>query len=129
MKFSHTVLTGLLMLAPALTAVAATPVATGCEAKRQDIEQQLNYARANGNDHRIAGLEKALSEVNAHCTDSGLRAEREADVREKTRKVEEREQELAEARADGRADKIRKKERKLDEARAELEEARAALTQ
>ncbi|HCR1910612.1 TPA: DUF1090 domain-containing protein [Enterobacter kobei] len=129
MKHTHFLLAGLLILAPALSAVAATPVASGCEAKRQDIEQQIRYARSNGNDHRIAGLEKALSEVNAHCTDSGLRAEREADVREKTRKVEEREQELAEARSDGRADKIRKKERKLDEARAELAEARAALTQ
>ncbi|ELH8609736.1 DUF1090 domain-containing protein [Enterobacter asburiae] len=129
MKHTHFLLAGLLILAPALSAVAATPVASGCETKRQDIEQQIRYARSNGNDHRIAGLEKALSEVNAHCTDSGLRAEREADVREKTRKVEEREQELAEARSDGRADKIRKKERKLDEARAELAEARAALTQ
>ncbi|HFT1963356.1 TPA: DUF1090 domain-containing protein [Enterobacter ludwigii] len=129
MKHTHSLLAGLLMLAPALSAVAAIPVATGCEAKRQDIEKQLNYARANGNDHRTAGLEKALAEVNAHCTDSGLRAEREADVREKTRKATAREQALAEARADGRADNIRKKERKLDEARAELEEARAALTQ
>ncbi|HHP1361061.1 TPA: DUF1090 domain-containing protein [Klebsiella variicola] len=129
MKHTHSLLAGLLMPAPAVPALAANPAATGCEAKRQDIEQQIRYARSNGNDHRIAGLEKALSEVNAHCTDSGLRAEREADVREKTRKVTEREQELAEARADGRADKIRKKERKLDEARAELEEARAALTQ
>ncbi|HBZ8092993.1 DUF1090 domain-containing protein [Klebsiella variicola] len=129
MKHTHSLLAGLLMLAPAVPALAANPAATGCEAKRQDIEQQIRYALSNGNDHRIAGLEKALSEVNAHCTDSGLRAEREADVREKTRKVTEREQELAEARADGRADKIRKKERKLDEARAELEEARAALTQ
>lgn len=129
MKHTHSLLAGLLMLAPAVPALTANPAATGCEAKRQYIEQQIRYARSNGNDHRIAGLEKALSEVNAHCTDSGLRAEREADVREKTRKVTEREQELAEARADGRADKIRKKERKLDEARAELEEARAALTQ
>ena len=128
MKHTPFLLSGLLILAPASSAVVATPVASGCEAKRQDIEQQIRYARSNGNDHRIAGLEKALSEVNAHCTDSGLRAEREADVREKTRKVEEREQELAEARSDGRADKIRKKERKLNETRAALEEDIAALT-
>lgn len=128
MKHTPFLLAGLLMLAPTLSAVAATPVATGCEAQRQDIQQQIRYARSNGNDHRIAGLDKALSEVNAHCTDSRLRAEREADVREKTRKVEEREQELAEARSDGLADKIRKKERKLNETRAALEEGIAALT-
>ncbi|MDX7626812.1 DUF1090 domain-containing protein [Enterobacter bugandensis] len=92
------------------------------------MEQQLRYARAQGNDHHTAGLEKALSEVNSHCTDSGLRAEREVDVREKARKVTAREQEFAEARADGRADKIRKKERKLNETRAALEKDIVALT-
>ncbi|EQA6242196.1 DUF1090 domain-containing protein [Enterobacter ludwigii] len=127
MKHSHYLLAGLLMLAPAVSALAATPVATGCEAKRQDIEQQLRYARTQGNDHRAAGLEKALSEVKTHCTEDGLRAEREADVRKKTLKVQEREQELAEARADGRTEKIAKKQEKLDEARAELDEARAKL--
>lgn len=127
MKHSHSLLAGLLMLAPAVSALAATPVATGCEAKRQDIEQQLRYARSQGNDHRAAGLEKALSEVKTHCTEDGLRAEREADVRKKTLKVQEREQELAEARADGRTEKIAKKQEKLDEARAELDEARAKL--
>ncbi|HEJ0335101.1 TPA: DUF1090 domain-containing protein [Klebsiella aerogenes] len=129
MKFSHTVLTGLLVLAPVLPAVAATQVATGCEAKRQEIEQQLRYAMKNGNDHRTAGLENALSEVNAHCTDGKLREGREADVREKKLKVKDCEQELAEARADGRPDKISKKQRKLDEARAELDEAKLKLTQ
>ena len=34
MKYSHSLLAGLLMLAPTVSALAATPVATGCEAKR-----------------------------------------------------------------------------------------------
>lgn len=129
MKFSHTVLTGLLMLAPTLPVLADAPVATGCEAKRQSIEQQLHIARANGNDARAAGLENALSEVKVHCTDDGLRADREADLRKKALKVKEREQELAEAQTDGRPEKISKKQQKLDEARAELDEARLKLTQ
>ncbi|EOZ9391008.1 DUF1090 family protein [Enterobacter cancerogenus] len=69
MKFSPSVLTGLLMLAPVLSAVAAIEVATVCEALRQDTEQQLRYARNNGNDHRITGLQKVLSKVSSHCTD------------------------------------------------------------
>ncbi|ENZ7683668.1 DUF1090 domain-containing protein [Klebsiella aerogenes] len=129
MKFYHTIMTGLLVLAPVLSSVAATSADTGCEAKRLDIEQQLRYARENGHDHRTIGLKKALSEVNAHCTDEKLRAEREADVREKKLKVKNREQELAEARADGGPDKISKKQRKLDGARAELDEAKLKLTQ
>lgn len=123
MKPCKTILAALLMLAPALSVHAAT----GCEAKRLDIEQQIDYARANDNKHRIAGLEKALSELKAHCTDEGLRAEREAEVKEKETKVEERRRELAEAQADGRADKIAKKQRKLEEAQAELDEARSMI--
>ena len=123
MKPCKTILAGLLILAPALSVQAAT----GCEAKRLDIEQQIDYARVNDNNHRIAGLEKALSELNAHCTDEGLRAERESRVKDKELKVEERRKELAEAQTDGRADKIAKKQRKLEEAQAELDEARSMI--
>ncbi|EPQ9956249.1 DUF1090 domain-containing protein [Enterobacter hormaechei] len=127
MKQTRLVLAGILVLAPVFSAMAAPQAATGCEAKRQNIEQQIEHARTHNNDHRVAGLQKALSELNANCTEEGLRAEREADVREKERKVEERRQELAEAQADGRTDKISKKERKLKDAQAELDEARSVL--
>ncbi len=127
MKQMKTVLAAMLVLTPAFSTLAATQAATGCEAKRQDIEQQIEYARAHNNDHRVAGLQKALSELKDNCTDEGLRAEREADVREKAQKVEERRQELAEAQADGRTDKISKKQRKLEEAQAELDEAKSML--
>lgn len=123
MKPYKSILASLLILAPVLSVHAAT----GCEAKRQDIEQQIDYARANDNKHRIAGLEKALSELNAHCTDKGLRAERESKIKDKELKVEERRQELTEAQVDGRTDKIAKKQRKLEEARAELDEAKSMI--
>jgi hypothetical protein len=127
MKPNKTLLAGLLVLIPVFSALAAPQVATGCDAKRQNIEQQIDYARKYGNTYRVTGLEKALSEVNANCTDEGLRAERESDVRKKELKVEERRQELAEAQTDGRADKISKKQRKLEESQAELDEARSML--
>ncbi|MEP8455320.1 DUF1090 domain-containing protein (plasmid) [Enterobacter bugandensis] len=125
MKSCKAILAGLLILAPVLSVNAAT----GCEAKRQDIKQQIDYARANDNKHRIAGLEKALSELNTHCTDERLHAERESEVKDKELKVEERRQELAEAQADGRADKVAKKQRKLEEALAELDEAKKMVNQ
>lgn len=93
------------MLAPVLSVNAAI----GCEAKRQDIKQQIDYARANETKHRIAGLKKALSELNTHCTDERLNTERESEVKDKELKVEEGRQELAEAQADGRADKVAKR--------------------
>jgi len=127
MKHTKTLLAALLVLAPFLSAQAASQTATGCEAKRQDIEQQIDYARTHGNNHRIDGLEKALSELNANCTNEGLRAERESDIRKKELKVEQRRQELTEAQADGRKDKISNKQRKLEKAQAELDEAKSML--
>ncbi|MGN7911747.1 DUF1090 domain-containing protein [Enterobacter sp. 22466] len=127
MKHTKFLLAGMLIMAPAFSTLAAPQAATGCEAKRQNIERQIDYARTHGNNHRVAGLEKALSEVIANCTDEGLRAERKSDVLKKEQKVEERRRELSEAQADGRADKISKKQQKLDEAHAELDEAKSQL--
>lgn len=126
MSFTKTLLAGMLIVAP-LGSVMAETTSGGCEEKRQDIEKQIEYAQSWGNQHRVTGLQKALSELNAHCTDEGLRQERESDIRKKERKVEERRQELTEARADGRAKKIRDKQEKLEEAQEELSEARSLL--
>jgi len=120
MNYAKMLAAGLLVMTPVFSALAAT----GCEAKRQSIEHELSYAIANGNSHRVGGLEKARSELNANCTEEGLRAERESDVRKKEHKVEELRQELAEAQAEGRQDKINKKGRKLSEAQAELDDAK-----
>jgi Protein of unknown function (DUF1090) len=117
----------LLLLALPATAAFAQSGLTGCAAKKADIEQQIDYAKAHNNSHRVAGLEKALAEVSANCTDASLRAQREADVRKKEQKVTEREQELTEAQGSGRADKIKKKQEKLEDAKEELNAAKAEL--
>lgn len=103
--------------------------ATGCKAKKQDIQQELSMARQHRNSERIAGLEKALREANEHCTDAGLQQARQEKMAEKQQKVQKREQDLHEAQASGRSDKIEKQQRKLADARAELQEAQNALTQ
>ncbi|MBS3046434.1 DUF1090 domain-containing protein [Enterobacter mori] len=104
------------------------PRAPRCKAKQVDIENQISYARAHNNLSQISSLEKALKEVQAHCTDSKLYAERQEKVREKERKVAEREQELKSAEETGNRDKIRKKQKKLAKAYYELGEAKDALT-
>lgn len=106
----------------------ASSALTGCAAKEQNIQRQITEAKKYGNTHRVAGLEKAHSEVLAHCNDGALKKEREANVHDKEAKVAERVQELSEAKASGRSDKIAKKEKKLEEAREELREAQAELT-
>lgn len=118
----------LALIALPATAALADSGLTGCAAKKAEIQQQIDYAKAHDNSYRVAGLEKALAETSAHCTDASLRADREADVRKKEQKVAERQQELAEAKASGRSDKIAKKQEKLEDAQQELAEAKAELT-
>lgn len=114
---------------PAFAASAAEQSElTGCAAKQYDIEKQIDYARTHGNQHRIAGLETALAEVKASCTESGLLAERQEKVREKERKVAERMAELKQAQETGSHDKIMKKQKKLAEAQEELGAAQHALS-
>jgi DNA-binding transcriptional MerR regulator len=126
MSLNNTLIVGLLVLIPLHTALANTP-AKGCEGKRIDIEQQIDYARAHDNNYRVAGLQKALAELNTNCTDEGLKAERQADIRKKERKVEERRRELSEAKVEGRERKIRQKQKKLQEAQEELTDAKEIL--
>jgi hypothetical protein len=121
-----TIVAILLASASILPAVAQAQ-STGCAAKKDEIRQQIDYAKAHGNSYRVAGLEKAYSEVEANCTDASLKRDREADVRKKEQKVAEQKQELAEAQATGREDKIGKRMRKLEDAQRELAEAKAQL--
>ncbi|ENM0554562.1 DUF1090 domain-containing protein [Salmonella enterica] len=106
---------------------AASPV--GCAAKRLEVENQISYARAHNNTHQIAGLQKALREIDEHCTDPKLLKQRQLKVDEKTRKVAERQTELEQARETGNPKKIAQKQKKLDQAREELHDARNALGQ
>ncbi|QZX97919.1 DUF1090 domain-containing protein (plasmid) [Pantoea alfalfae] len=126
-----TLLTLTLCLSPlAFTAAHAASNLTGCAAKQQEIETQLSFARQHNNTHQVAGLEKALREVDQNCTEESLLKQRQEKVAEKKFKVQEREEELAEAKAEGRsASKIQKREDKLAEAREELKEAEQALRQ
>ena len=92
-------------LAVSLFALSAGSYATTlCQEKEQNILKEISYAEKHQNQNRIDGLNKALSEVRANCSDS---------------------QDLAEAKQKGDADKIAKRERKLAEAQEELKKLEA----
>ncbi|KAF1031862.1 MAG: Protein YqjC [Pseudomonas sp.] len=111
-----------LMSAPLLAADEAAPL-TGCAAKRQAISTQIEQAKAHGNAEQQAGLEKALSETTANCTDAGLRKERENKVLDARHEVSRRQADLDKAVKKGDADKINKRKDKLAESRKELQDA------
>ena len=62
--------------------------------------------------HREAGLQKALFEAKASCTDESLQQQRRADIADEEQKLKARSAKLEEAQKKGKTDKIRKAQRK-----------------
>lgn len=91
-----------------------------CQYKASEIETQIQHARAHGNTHRVRGLERALANVKAHCSDTDLLREKREQIRDQQEDIQEIVLELQEKRAQGRQDKVQKLERKLAREREEL---------
>jgi hypothetical protein len=117
----------LILSAMAQPALAAAPEEsselTGCAAKEQRVQDQITRARQAGNTSQMEGLQIALGELQANCTDEGLKKERENKVLEAKREVSERQADLDKAMKKGDPEKINKRKDKLAEARKELQEA------
>ncbi|MEJ6104146.1 DUF1090 domain-containing protein [Aeromonas salmonicida] len=99
----------------------------GCKARQQAVADQLVFAKAHNNADQIAGLEQALRNIEAHCTDDGLFKEQQQQVAKLNEQVNERLLELQNARVSGKPDKIAKKQAKLEEAQAKLLAAQSEL--
>lgn len=96
----------LFLLCSAGTSLAANPEAKGCEAKKQALETRLAAARRHNNTGQVEGLQRALQNVQAWCTDNDLKAKADYEVWEKRNEVQKREQDLTQARAGGKKKKI-----------------------
>ncbi|WP_083953395.1 DUF1090 domain-containing protein [Thauera butanivorans] len=90
-----------------------------CQQKATEIEQQIEYAKSHGNTHRLQGLERALANVKAHCTDQALIRDKKDEIREQEEEIREILEEIREKQSEGRYDKLVKLERKLERERAE----------
>lgn len=104
---------------------ALSHAAKDCNAKKQAIKKQIVYAEKYANSYRVAGLKRALSNVNQYCTDSSLQQERLSQISNKQRKVIEKENDLREAIEKNDPKKIAKQKTKLAEAKQELRKAQA----
>ena len=125
MKFlaPFALLTVATFMATPLLAAQEAPQLTGCAAKRQAISAQIEQAKSHGNSAQQAGLEKALSEVTANCTDASLKKERENKVLDAKHEVSRRQVDLDKAMKKGDAEKINKRKDKLAQSRKELQDA------
>ncbi|EPI4695387.1 TPA: DUF1090 domain-containing protein [Morganella morganii] len=119
--------TAALALGALLVSTSALSAQNGCDIKKSKIQEQLSYAKAHGNTHRVQGLELALQNVNTYCTPNSLRDDARDEVSDRTKEVAERKADLQKAIDKGDISKIAKRERKLAEAEAELKEAQAEL--
>ena len=111
------------VMAAPLMAAEQAPDLIGCAAKKQNIVNQLELAKSQGNTDQQAGLEKALSEVTTHCTDTSLKKERENKVLDARHEVSKRQADLEKAMKKGDPEKINKRKDKLAESRKELQDA------
>lgn len=119
--------TAALALGALLVSTSVLSAQNGCDIKKSKIQEQLSYAKAHGNTHRVQGLERALQNVNTYCTPNSLRDDARDEVSDRTKEVAERKADLQKAIDKGDISKIAKRERKLAEAEAELKEAQAEL--
>ncbi|WP_437612206.1 DUF1090 domain-containing protein [Erwinia sp. V71] len=104
-------------------AMAAEPL---CLEKERAIQHEIELAKQHQNQRRVNGLERALTEARAGCTDAKLKSAHQSKIKQHEAEIVERERDLQEARAKGDRDKITKREKKLAEAREELSQAKAA---
>ena len=93
-----------------------------CEDKSTHLRQQIEYAQAHGNQHRIRGLQRALQAIETNCSNERVLAEAAEEVRKSQEDVREREVELEDALRDNDDDDIQKRREKLEDATRELEE-------
>ena len=117
------------VLATPLMADEEAPGLTGCAAKKQGIINQIELAKSHANLEQQAGLEKALSEVEANCTDASLKKERENKVLDAKHEVSQRQADLDKAMKKGDPDKINKRKDNLAESRKELQDVLDELDQ
>lgn len=105
-----------------------------CDAKRQAVEKKLEYAKSAGNKYRVAGLEKALADINTYCTDANLADKAKDEVSDLQKELKEEQAELEKikrslmrAEASGDKKKIEKYEEKFSDQLDEIKEVETEL--
>ncbi|MGQ7247620.1 DUF1090 domain-containing protein [Halomonas sp. V046] len=122
MKTSLIKLPGLTLAIALSSHAVADGDASPCQAKEDDVREQIQHAQDQGNDDRLEGLERALKGIQEGCTLEGLLADAEQEVKDSLAEVQERQDDLEEALENDDVEDIQKRREKLEEATLELEE-------
>ena len=100
----------------------------GCAEKSCQVEKQIALAEKSGNSHKIDGLNKALAEITAHCSDDKIISDIEDDLSKANDELKEHQEELKEAQAEEKSDKIEKYNEKIKEDEAEISDLKEKLS-
>lgn len=120
-----------------LTGMASNVLAAeSCAEKRDAIEKEISYAKQHNNTGKLAGLEKALREVNRYCTPESIRedahkkvAKLEKKLAEKREDIKKDEQDLSQAITRSKQDKISKYREKIADKKREEQKIIRQLAQ
>ncbi|PIT52194.1 hypothetical protein BHC44_08120 [Snodgrassella alvi] len=125
MNYSRTLEGTLLALALSATfsAIAADNWQT-CKEKQQQIEKQLQYARANNNQKQINRLNIQKTDIAQNCSNEDLRQKYTQKIDKLTNKINENQRKLDKAQAKGDIDKVTDLQNKLNENKAKLQQAK-----
>lgn len=99
-----------------------------CDGKKQAIQTKIDQAKNANNANEVAGLEKALQEVNTNCKDETLEEKYKRLVVEKTKDVTDKTKELAEKTKEYAKDKLNANQDKIDALKAKLNDAEKELS-
>ena len=99
----------------------------GCAQKACQVEKQIEIAKKNGNSYKIDGLNKALAEITAHCSDDKIISDIEDDLSKANDELKEHQEELKEAQAEEKSDRIEKYNAKIKEDEAEISALKGKL--
>jgi hypothetical protein len=128
----------LLFLSNLLLTVTAMPVyaapdcqdLSGCENKLCQIEGEIHEAKKYDNQHKVAGLNRALQEVSNHCTDEGLKQQYTEEIDDLNEDIAEYQVDLSRAIEDNDREKTAKYQQKIAKKQAKimaLEKKRSAI--
>ncbi|PIT60086.1 DUF1090 domain-containing protein [Snodgrassella alvi] len=95
-----------------------------CKEKQQQIEKQLQYARANENQNQINRLTSQKTDLAQNCTNEVLRQKYIQKIDKLNNKVNETQHKLAKAQSKGNNTNVENLQNKLNENQVKLQQAK-----
>lgn len=100
----------------------------GCDRKFCEIEQQISTAQKADNQRKVDGLTIALKKAKKYCTDESLKQDLAAKIKELEDDISDDKDDLKQAEAYNKPDKIDKYQQRIFDKTAELEQLNAELS-